>query len=124
MDNEQQKVVWTYYNPESDSSGQYVENIFDYDLILEVANETKNYDHEEFFAFLLIDRSCKQYLIDRGSEHFEEYDKGKPWGEPAFIGESNNTRKRLIAAAREFKFKTKTPAAISNNAPKKNTSSR
>ena len=117
---DEQLVTWIYYNPDSNRGGQYVESVFGYDLILEVARETKNFDgHEDFFAFVLGDRLCQQYLIDVGTDGFEEYDTGKPWGEPTFVGHNEKTMNGLIALAQKSKEKTKPPAVKSGKSSKK-----
>jgi hypothetical protein len=88
---ESDTIRWLYYNPDSSAGGQYVENIFGYDLIREAA------DAEDFFG--CIGERCKQYLIDIGTDYFPDYDELFETVPGDFEDCTEATRTALIAAA-------------------------
>ncbi|MDR1570273.1 MAG: hypothetical protein LBS72_07285 [Oscillospiraceae bacterium] len=91
LDRESGAVRWLYYNPDSDAGGQYVENVFDYDLIREAA------DAENFFD--QIGGCSKQYLIDVGTDDFAGYDEMFKTVPGDFNGCTGATQTALVAAA-------------------------
>ena len=91
LDRESGTVRWLYYNPDSDAGGQYVENVFGYDLIREAA------DAEDFFD--QIGGCCKQYLIDVGTDDFAGYDEMFKTVPGDFNGCTGATQTALVAAA-------------------------
>lgn len=94
----QGSVQWIYYNPNSNAGGQYVENIIHFDDILSAA---KHETPADFFDCLGSD--CKQWLIDIGTDGFEEYDRECKEGPYSFKGADVDTRMRLIAFAKKYK---------------------
>lgn len=101
--NDQEEVVWIYYNPDSDAGGQYVENIFRYDLILDAKRKTQNTD--DFFDY--IHSECKQYLIDIGTEYFDDYDTDKPYGKSTFSRSDRKAMNKLVNLAKKSEGETK-----------------
>jgi hypothetical protein len=91
LDNESGTIRWLYYNPDSDAGGQYVENVFDFDLIREVAEAEDFFDH--------IGGCCKQYLIDVGTDDFLDYDELFKTAPCDFEDCTEATQTALIAAA-------------------------
>lgn len=67
-------VSWIYYNPNSNSGGQYVENICDFDDIIQASSIPNVLDNfmEFFDAFETL---CRQELSDKGTEDFELMEK-------------------------------------------------
>ena len=68
LDLENDKIEWMYYNPDSVSEGQFVNNVFDLDLLEEAMDGMV--DPEDAFDF--IGSGCLQYLSDRGTDFFGE----------------------------------------------------
>ncbi|MDR1465385.1 MAG: hypothetical protein LBJ11_08825 [Oscillospiraceae bacterium] len=91
LDKESGIVRWLYYNPDSDAGGQYVENVPDFALIREAADEEDFFDH--------IGSCCKQYLIDIGTDDFAGYDEHFKTIPGDFEGCTGATQAALIAAA-------------------------
>ena len=71
LDDESQTVTWMYYNPDSNSGGQYVTNTLSFDEIREAAQNHKSAD--DFFDYL--GSIANQTLADVGTEWFEEAEK-------------------------------------------------
>jgi hypothetical protein len=63
-------VYWDYYNPDSESGGQYVCNKFNITTVFEAVDKTSNPD--EFFDF--IGSVCSQELVDVDDPEFAEFD--------------------------------------------------
>lgn len=70
INREQESITWTYFNPDSNSGGQYVTNTLSFDEIREAAQNHKSAD--DFFDYL--GGIANQTLADVGTEWFEEAD--------------------------------------------------
>lgn len=68
LDDESQTVTWMYYNPDSNSGGQYVTNTLSYDDVIEVARQYEGAG--DFFDYL--GGIAKQELADVGTEWFTQ----------------------------------------------------
>ena len=68
LDDESQTVTWMYYNPDSNSGGQYVTNTLSYDDVIEVARQYEGAG--DFFDYL--GGIAKQELADVGTEWFAQ----------------------------------------------------
>lgn len=68
IDEDRLTLEWIYYNPDSESEGQFVENRIEIYDVIRAFYETET--PEEFFGRLLIDARC--FLFDKGEECFEE----------------------------------------------------
>ena len=97
---EEGSVRWIYYNPNSSAGGQYVENVIHFEDILNAARYKSSTD---FFDCLGSD--CKQWLIDIGTESFEEYNREFNEDPYSLRSADADTRERLIAFAKKHKEK-------------------
>ena len=68
FDDESQTVTWMYYNPDSNSGGQYVTNTLSYDDVIEAARQYEGAG--DFFDYL--GGIAKQELADVGTEWFAQ----------------------------------------------------
>ena len=68
LDDESQTVTWIYYNPDSNSGGQYVTNTLSYDDVIEAARQYEGVG--DFFDYL--GGIAKQELADVGTEWFTQ----------------------------------------------------
>ena len=68
LDDESQTVTWIYYNPDSNSGGQYVTNTLSYDDVIEAARQYEGAG--DFFDYL--GGIAKQELADVGTEWFAQ----------------------------------------------------
>ena len=68
LDDESQTVTWMYYNPDSNSGGQYVTNTLSYDDVIETARQYEGAG--DFFDYL--GGIAKQELADVGTEWFTQ----------------------------------------------------
>ncbi|MDR2513592.1 MAG: hypothetical protein LBD02_00060 [Christensenellaceae bacterium] len=91
LDSKSGTVRWLYYNPDSIAGGQYVENIFGFDLIREAADTEDFFDH--------IGSCCRQYLIDVDTDEFSYYDEMFKTVPGDFEDCSEKTKTALLAAA-------------------------
>ena len=66
LDDESQTITWMYYNPDSNSGGQYVTNTLSYDDVIEAARQYEGAG--DFFDYL--GGIAKQELADVGTEWF------------------------------------------------------
>lgn len=94
VDNENQRVRWMYFNPDSDSGGQYVTNEITYKELL-LANEFTT-TPEEFFDYL--SQTAEQYLSDVGTDNFKEA-QAEFYSVPTFTNCSEDTVKKLVDGA-------------------------
>ena len=90
-------ISWVYYNPDSDSGGQYVTNKFDCDLILKAEQNTQS--SEAFFDY--IGTECRQYLSDKGSKYYESMDRKHRCKKASLLGTNENTVQKLINYAKK-----------------------
>ena len=68
LDDESQTVTWMYYNPDSNSGGQYVTNTLSYGDVIEAARQYEGAG--DFFDYL--GGIAKQELADVGTEWFTQ----------------------------------------------------
>ena len=68
LDDESQTVTWMYYNPDSNSGGQYVTNTLSYDDVIEAARQYEGAG--DFFDYL--GGIAKQELAEVGTEWFTQ----------------------------------------------------
>ena len=68
LDDESQTVTWMYYNPDSNSGGQYVTNTLSYDDVIEAARQYEGAG--DFFDYL--GGIAKQELVDVGTGWFAQ----------------------------------------------------
>ena len=68
LDDKSRTVTWMYYNPDSNSGGQYVTNILSYDDVIEAARQYESAG--DFFDYL--GGIAKQELADVGTEWFAQ----------------------------------------------------
>ena len=68
LDDESQTVTWMYYNPDSNSGGQYVTNTLSYDDVIETARQYEGAG--DFFDYL--GGIAKQEFADVGTEWFTQ----------------------------------------------------
>ena len=68
LDDESQTVTWMYYNPDSNSGGQYVTNTLSYDDVIEAARQYEGAG--DFFDYL--GGIAKQELADVGTKWFTQ----------------------------------------------------
>lgn len=96
---DKEEVVHLYFNPDSSAGGQYVENIFDFDLIKEALDSTKGIS--EFFSYL--EEGANQFLIDINTDGFAYIDQRfsgrSATGSPDYYGEDFNTMYNLCFEA-------------------------
>lgn len=99
------EIVNVYYNPQSNTGGQFVQNYISCDLILR-ANLVAKGDVNVFFDILQSD--CKQYCIDNDTELHDEFANEQRTGlfngiKPFAIGDCNiddyGLMKNLVAIA-------------------------
>lgn len=81
---------WYYYNPDSDSGGQFVLNIFCARDVWEASDMT--WQPDDFFDYL--GSLCKQELIDKGTDDYESFIKLSEI--PDLVGCTEETMKQLI----------------------------
>lgn len=99
LDDESQTVTWMYYNPDSNSGGQYVTNILSYDDVIEAARQYESAG--DFFDYL--GSIAKQELADVGTEWFaqaeEQFKKT-----PDFIDCTNATMESVTKRAKNLEM--------------------
>ena len=97
LDDESQTVTWIYYNPDSNSGGQYVTNTLSYDDVIEAARQYEGVG--DFFDYL--GSIAKQELADVGTEWFaqaeEQFKKT-----PDFTDCTNATMESVTKRAKNF----------------------
>lgn len=81
---------WYYYNPDSDSGGQFVLNIFCARDVWEASDMT--WQPDDFFDYL--GSLCKQELVDKGTDDYESLVKLSEI--PDLAGCTEETMKQLI----------------------------
>lgn len=98
FDKESGTLTWLYYNPDSITGGQFVQNMLSYEQILEVAKITSN--PQDFFYDQLESRA-KQELGDIDTHEFFARRAIFLSGSHTLSGISENTMKALITLAKE-----------------------
>ena len=96
----QGNVQWIYYNPDSNAGGQYVDSVFNCYHILDAAQHE---DPADFFDYLGM--VCKTWLIDIGTDDFEEYDRQHKEDPYSLKSADADTMARLIAFAKRYEEK-------------------
>lgn len=91
IDTDKQSVTWIYYNPDSESGGQYVTNNLNFDDIIKAAEMCK--EPSEFFDYL--GEICYQELADAGTE-FCEPAKAEFYSNPDFVNCTEKTMQSII----------------------------
>ena len=92
VDRENGKVTWLYFNPDSTSGGQFVENIVTFEQIAELKDTM---DDSEFFDKL--GAEAKQYLVDCDDEDFKDAAYHYLTDEYTFRGYDSKTMEQLIS---------------------------
>lgn len=91
IDTNKQSVTWIYYNPDSESGGQYVTNNLNFDDIIKAAEMCK--EPSEFFDYL--GEICYQELADAGTEFYEPA-KAEFHSNPDFVNCTEKTMQSII----------------------------
>ena len=95
------RVTWIYFNPDSDSGGQYVYNYIYYKHILTVAEQAKTTD--SFFD--LLGSWADQFLVDVGTVDYADSDKEFKEDPCDLEGCDETTMNKLIEFAKEMSVK-------------------
>lgn len=67
------RFTWLYYNPDSTTGGQYVENVF---LRRQLEEAVRDYGKQGAQAvFECIESNCRQYLLDKGTQAFRSAER-------------------------------------------------
>ena len=97
---ENETVSWIYYNPNSNSGGQYVENICSFDEIISISSIPNVLNNFQAF-FDAFEEICIQDLSDKGTEYFEPMDK-KFNGNPDFTDCTKETMLGILERVNEL----------------------
>ena len=68
IDNGLKRIVWIYYNPDSNAGGQYVTNIISFDKLAKISSVNRIVD--DYFN-TQISSLCTQYLSDVGTDDYK-----------------------------------------------------
>lgn len=96
VDKEKGEVTWLYFNPDSTSRGQLIENIVTFKQIAELKD---NMDYTVFFDKL--GSEAKQYIVDSDDKAFKDAAYHYLTDEYTFRGLGSAARELLISAADE-----------------------
>ena len=99
LDDESQTVTWMYYNPDSNSGGQYVTNTLSYDDVIEAARQYEGAG--DFFDYL--GGIAKQELADVGTEWFTQAE-GQFKETPDFTDCTKATMESVTKRAKNFEM--------------------
>ncbi len=99
LDDESQTVTWMYYNPDSNSGGQYVTNTLSYDDVIETARQYESAG--DFFDYL--GSIAKQELADVGTEWFAQAEEQFK-ETPDFTDCTNATMESVTKRAKNFEM--------------------
>ena len=99
LDDESQTVTWMYYNPDSNSGGQYVTNTLSYDDVIEAARQYEGAG--DFFDYL--GGIAKQELADVGTEWFAQ-DEEQFKQTPDFTDCTKATMESVTKRAKNFEM--------------------
>jgi hypothetical protein len=70
---ENDQVREVYFNPDCNAGGQYIENLYSYDLIKDAAKRATTED--EFWDILYSE--CKSYCYDRGTPEYDNIENAE-----------------------------------------------
>jgi len=98
VNTEKGKVTWLYFNPDSDSGGQFVENIVTFEQIDALKD---NEDYTVFFDKL--GSEAEQFIVDVDDAEFRDTAERFLLSEDTFRGFGTEAREQLIAVANEYK---------------------
>ena len=96
VDEEKGEVTWFYFNPDSTSRGQFVENIVTFE---QISMLRENEDYTVFFDKLGMEG--KQYIVDSDDEEFRDAAIRFLTEEYSFRGYSSASREILVSMADE-----------------------
>jgi N12 class adenine-specific DNA methylase/adenine-specific DNA methylase len=96
VDEEKGEVTWFYFNPDSTSRGQFVENIVTFE---QISMLRENEDYTVFFDKL--GSEAKQYIVDSDDEEFRDAAIRFLTEEYSFRGYSSASREILVSMADE-----------------------
>ena len=96
VDMEKGEVRWLYFNPDSTSRGQFIENIVTFEQIVE---HKDNMDYSVFFDKL--GSEAKQYIVDSDDKEFKDAAYHYLTDEYTFRGFGSAAREILISTAEE-----------------------
>lgn len=96
VDKEKGEVTWLYFNPDSTSKGQFIENIITFEQIIE---HKDNLDYSVFFDKL--GSEAKQYIVDSDDKEFKDVAYHYLTDKYTFRGFGSTAREILISTAEE-----------------------
>ena len=96
VDMEKGEVRWLYFNPDSTSRGQFIENIVTFEQIVE---HKDNMDYSVFFDKL--GSEAKQYIVDSDDKEFKDVAYHYLTDKYTFRGFGSAAREILISTAEE-----------------------
>lgn len=91
IDNGLKRIVWIYYNPDSNAGGQYVTNIISFDKLAEISSISRNAD--DYFN-TQISSLCTQYLSDVGTDYYKAAER-MFYDNPDFVNTTYTTMQAL-----------------------------
>ena len=97
VDEEKGEVTWLYFNPDSTSGGQFVENVVTLEQIIALK---ENEDYTVFFDKL--GSEARQTLVDVGDEDFRDVAKRFLLDEYYYHGFGTEAREEIISIAEEL----------------------
>lgn len=92
VDKEKGEVTWLYFNPDSTSKGQFIENIITFEQIIE---HKDNLDYSVFFDKL--GSEAKQYIVDSDDKEFKDVAYHYLTDKYTFRGFGSTAREILIS---------------------------
>lgn len=96
VDTEKGEVRWVYFNPDSTSKGQFIENIVTFEQIVE-----HKYDMDYSVFFDKLGSEAKQYIVDSDDKEFKDAAYHYLTDEYTFRGFGSAAREILISTAEE-----------------------
>ena len=98
VDEEKGEVTWLYFNPDSTSGGQFVENVVTLEQIIALK---ENEDYTVFFDKL--GSEARQTLVDVGDEDFRDVAKRFLLDEYYYHGFGTEAREEIISRSLSYK---------------------
>lgn len=95
IDNGLKRIVWIYYNPDSNAGGQYVTNIISFDKLAKISSISRNAD--DYFN-TQISSLCTQYLSDVGTDAYKAAER-MFYDNPDFVNATHTTMQALTKIA-------------------------
>lgn len=89
------RIVWIYYNPDSNAGGQYVTNIISFDKLAKISSISRNAD--DYFN-TQISSLCTQYLSDVGTDAYKAAER-MFYDNPDFVNATHTTMQALTKIA-------------------------